>query len=97
LVCTDSPLKEDGFELVWGFSCQPAFGTSCLVPGKLRGEPALGERIVAIGFEPFGGESGFEIPGASAVRTASATASSICTPTLSFCDRHFVDGSGNGR
>ena len=63
------------------------------------GEPALGECIVAIGFEPVGGgERGFETPGASAVRTARATASSICTaPTLSFCDPHFIDGSGNGR
>src|SRR6516164_282619 len=35
------------------------------------------ERIVAIGFEPFGGgEPGFKTPGASGVRTARATASS---------------------
>ena len=41
-----------------------AFGTLCLVPGTLGGEPALGERIVAIGLEPFGGgESGFETRG----------------------------------
>src|SRR5262249_21251155 len=30
-----------------------AFGTLCLVPGTLGGEPALGERIVAIGLEEY--------------------------------------------
>jgi hypothetical protein len=42
-------------------SATAAFGTLCLVPGTLGGELPLGERILAIGFEPFGGgESGFK-------------------------------------
>src|ERR1700745_3549303 len=32
-----------------------AFGTLCLVPGTLGGEPALSERIVELGLESFGG------------------------------------------
>ena len=55
-------LEAAGDETVLGIdSAIAAFGTLCLVPGPFSGEPALGERIVAIGFEPFGGgESGFE-------------------------------------
>jgi len=55
-------LEAAGDETVLGIdSAIAAFGTLCLVPGTFSGEPALGERIVAIGFEPFGGgESGFE-------------------------------------
>src|SRR5882757_8482303 len=41
-----------------------AFGTLCLVPGTLGGELPLGERILAIRLEPFGGgESGFKTGG----------------------------------
>src|ERR1700719_1900788 len=55
-------LEAAGDETVLGIdSAIAAFGTLCLVPGTFSGEPALGERIVAIGLEPFGGgESGFE-------------------------------------
>jgi len=55
-------LEAAGDKTVLGIdSAIAAFGTLCLVPGALGGEPALDERIVAIGFEPFGGgESGFE-------------------------------------
>jgi hypothetical protein len=46
----------------------------CLVPGTLGGEPALGERIVAIGFETRWSKRGED---------GHATAPSICTaPTL---------------
>src|SRR6202035_4499834 len=55
-------LEAAGDETVLGIdSAIAAFGTLCLVPGTFSGEPTRGERIVAIGFEPFGGgESGFE-------------------------------------
>jgi hypothetical protein len=55
-------LEAAGDEAVLGIdSAIAAFGTLCLVPGALGGEPPLGERIVAIGFAPFGGgERGFE-------------------------------------
>jgi len=55
-------LEAAGDKTVLGIdSAIAAFGTLCLVPGALGGEPALDERIVAIGFEPFGGgESSFE-------------------------------------
>jgi hypothetical protein len=55
-------LKAAGDETVLGIdSAIAAFGTLCLVPGTLGGELPLGERILAIGFEPFGsGESSFE-------------------------------------
>src|SRR5215472_3175755 len=58
-------LKTAGDKTVLGIdSAIAAFGALCLVPGTLGGEPALGERIVAIGFEPFGGgESGFKSRG----------------------------------
>ena len=46
-------LEAAGDETVLGIdSAIAAFGTLCLVPGPFSGEPALGERIVAIGFEP---------------------------------------------
>ncbi len=55
-------LKAAGDETVLGIdSAIAAFGTLCLVPGTFGGELPLGQRILAIGFEPFGsGESGFE-------------------------------------
>src|SRR5246127_2471638 len=58
-------LEAVGDETVLGIdSAITAFGTLCLVPGTLGGELPLGERTLAIGFEPFGGgESGFETRG----------------------------------
>src|SRR4029077_1791584 len=55
-------LEAAGDETVLGIdSAIAAFGTLCLVRATLGGELPRGERIVAIGFEPFGGgESGFE-------------------------------------